>query len=127
MLSNYSANILQGGLALRDVRAPTSVDDGRGGVAKLTNNCTKCCDGGGAPFEVTSDPDPGSARLHGRNLTWTRVACESITVSKLSVQLKVTAVPPVTGVRYAWTDFVECVLDNGNSSGIPAGPFRHFF
>jgi hypothetical protein len=32
----------------------------------------------------------------------------------------------VTGLRYAWTDFVDCVLDNGNSSGIPAAPFRHW-
>jgi hypothetical protein len=29
-----------GGLSLRDVKAPTSVDDGRGGLAKLSNNCT---------------------------------------------------------------------------------------
>jgi hypothetical protein len=143
-----------GGLSLRDVKAPTSVDDGRGGLAKLSNNCTylpaclptclptcdaleiprtwaepmrpmhsaaaaciekrdaplmltrslarsltharthalthslarslthspthsptgtKCCSGGGAPFEVTFDKDPAGARLAGRNLTWSRL------------------------------------------------------
>ena len=30
----------------------------------------------------------------------------------------------VTGVRYARFDFNDCVLDNGNNSNIPAGPFR---
>lgn len=117
-----------GGLSLRDVKAPTSVDDGRGGVASASNNCTKCCDGGGAPFEVTSDQGASTARLNGRNLTWVRFPLANITVGPGAVvALKVGTGAELTGLRYAWTDFVDCVLDNGNSSGIPAGPFRHWF
>jgi hypothetical protein len=116
-----------GGLSLRDVQAPFSVDDGRGGVASPTNNCTRCCEGGGAPFEITTDLDAPSARINGRNVTWVRLPRTDITVGPgPTVVLKV-GVHEVTGLRYAWTDFVDCVLDNGNSSGIPAGPFRHWF
>ena len=125
-----------GGLSLRDVTAPTSVDDGRGGVASATNNCTRCCDGGGAPFELTIDPNPAGARIAGRNITWTRLPRSAITLGATTVTLDVSGLLQhsnvaarggVTGVRYAWSDFVDCVLDNGNSSGIPAGPFRHWF
>lgn len=42
MLLTFTQMSSQGGLSLRDVKAPTSVDDGRGGIAKLTNNCTRC-------------------------------------------------------------------------------------
>jgi hypothetical protein len=117
-----------GGLSLRDVKAPTSVDDGRGGVGSPTNNCTKCCDGGGAPFEITTDPGASTAGINGRNLTWVRLPRGDITVGPgATVMLKADVGAEVTGLRYAWTDFVDCVLDNGNSSGIPAGPFRHWF
>ena len=37
----FTAMSSAGGLSLRDVRAPFSVDDGRGGVAAPTNNCTR--------------------------------------------------------------------------------------
>lgn len=91
----------------------------------------QCCDGGGAPFEVTFDADPAGARFAGRNLTWVRLNRSDISIGASAVTLSIDALAeaqtPVTGVRYAWTDFVDCVLDNGNSSGIPAGPFRHFF
>ena len=110
----------------------------------------RCCDGGGAPFEITFDPDPSTARRDGRNLTWVRVPRANITVGRRgdgaggtvaaavnnmsnTVTLDVGAAADVarnekvTGLRYAWTDFVDCVLDNGNSSGIPAAPFRHWF
>ena len=123
----------QGGLSLRDVRSPTSVDDGRDGVPSSTNNCIKCCSGGGAPFEVTFDKDPAGARRAGRNVTWTRLARNQIVIGEKSnaITLKLSgeqlsAGNVATGVRYAWTDFVDCVLDNGNSSGIPAGPFRRY-
>jgi hypothetical protein len=123
----FTAMSSAGGLSLRDVKAPTSVDDGRGGVPSSSNNCTKCCDGGGAPFEITTDPDAPSARIHNRNLTWIRIPRADITLGPgATVTLKVAAQRNVTGLRYAWTDFVDCVLDNGNSSGIPAGPFRHW-
>ena len=125
---NFTEMSSQGGLALRDVKAPFSVDDGRGGIAQPSNNCTKCCDGGGAPFEVTFDSDPAAARQAGRNLTWIRLDRADIEVGADSVVLAhgQHGTAP-TGVRYAWTDFVDCVLDNGNSSNIPAGPFRHWF
>ena len=123
----FTAMSAAGGLSLRDVKAPFSVDDGRGGVASPTNNCTRCCDGGGAPFEITTDPDPSSARRSGRKLTWVRLPRAAITVGPgAMVTLETPGAAGVTGLRYAWTDFVDCVLDNGNSS-IPAGPFRHWF
>ena len=128
IILTFTAMSSAGGLSLRDVKAPTSVDDGRGGVASPTNNCTKCCDGGGAPFEITTDPDASTARLNGRNLTWVRLPRANITVGPgVTVTLSVGAMAEVTGLRYAWTDYVDCVLDNGNSSGIPAAPFRHWF
>lgn len=128
IILNFTEMSSQGGLSLRDVKAPTSVDDGRGGVPQPSNNCTRCCDGGGAPFEVTFDSNPAGARQAGRNLTWVRLHRTDIAVGANSVVLahgQHGASP--TGVRYAWTDFVDCVLDNGNSSGIPASPFRHWF
>ena len=63
----FTAMSAAGGLALRDVRAPTSVNDGIGGVASPTNNCTLCCDGGGAPFEITTDPGASTARRNGES------------------------------------------------------------
>jgi hypothetical protein len=121
-----------GGLSLRDVTAPTSVDDGRGGVGVMGNNCTLCCDGGGAPFEVTFDADPSGV---GKNVSWIRLTRSDITIGPANTVVLHTATAAqastdaqaATGLRYAWTDFVDCVLDNGNSGGIPAGPFRHFF
>ena len=94
--------------------------------------CAQCCDGGGAPFEVTFDKDPAGARLAGRNLTWLRLTPSHIVIGENTVALttagdglrlhaQLEGGAP-TGVRYAWTDFVDCVLDNGNSSGIPARP-----
>jgi hypothetical protein len=44
VLLTFTGASSQGGLALRDVKAPTSVDDGRGGIAKASNNCTKVSD-----------------------------------------------------------------------------------
>jgi hypothetical protein len=41
VLLEFTEMSSQGGLSLRDVKAPTSVDDGRGGIAKSSNNCTK--------------------------------------------------------------------------------------
>ena len=93
----------------------------------------QCCDGGGAPFEVTFDKDPAGSRLAGKNLTWVRLSRGDIDVGASTITLSIpamtdsTAQTTITGIRYAWTDFVDCALDNGNSSGIPAGPFRHFF
>ena len=119
-----------GGLSLRDVRAPTSTSVGRGGVANPNNNCTLCCGGGGAPFEVTFDPAPAAV---GANGPWTRLARAQIAggpanaVALSTAGLGPTAAAEPTAVRYAWTDFVDCVLDNGASGGIPAAPFRYFF
>lgn len=128
IILNFTAMSSQGGLSLRDVKAPTSVDDGRGGIPQSTNNCTRCCDGGGGPFEVTYASNPAHARQEGRNLTWVRLARADIDVGASSVVLAHGQQQhSPTGLRYAWTDFVDCVLDNGNSSGIPAGPFRHWF
>lgn len=124
---NFTEMSSQGGLALRNVKAPFSVDDGRGGIAKPSNNCTKCCDGGGAPFEVTFDSDPAGARQAGRNLTWIRLDRADIEVGADSVVLAhgQHGTAP-TGVRYAWTNFVDCDLDNGNSSNNPARPATGF-
>ena len=51
--------------------------------------------------------------------------CAQTTVAGSTVSLKMSgeaqAAGTVTGVRYAWSDFVDCVLVN--SDGLPAGPF----
>jgi hypothetical protein len=78
--------------------------------------------------QTLKDQGASTARLNGRNLTWVRFPLANITVGPGAVvALKVGTGAELTGLRYAWTDFVDCVLDNGNSSGIPAGPFRHWF
>lgn len=51
------------------------------------------------------------------NGTWTTV---TPTLGIASVTLAVSALP--VGVRYAWHDFVECVLANNDS--LPMGPFK---
>ena len=58
---------------------------------------------------------------------WTRVPRDQITVNGSVVTLRPKSVehgqgtPGVSAVRYAWTDYVDCVL--ANSDGLPAGPF----
>ena len=70
---------------------------------------------------------PAIALRVGRNVTWVRLPRAAIAVGPGARVTLRPGVARVTGLRYAWTDFVDCVLDNGNSSGIPAGPFRHWF
>lgn len=123
----FTAMSSAGGLTLRDVKAPFSVNDGPGGAATPSNNCTKCCNDGGAPFEITTDPEPATARRNGRNITWIRLPRSNISITSGNTVVLTTGDTGVTGLRYAWTDFVDCVLDNGNSSHIPAAPFRHWF
>eukprot|EP00041_Stephanoeca_diplocostata_P036427 m.1331336 g.1331336 ORF g.1331336 m.1331336 type:complete len:916 (+) comp24863_c1_seq1:65-2812(+) len=69
-------------------------------------NCTLCC-AKQSPFEVQLSA----------NGTWTTVVP---TLCAAEVTLSV-AVAPVA-VRYAWHDFVECVLVNNDS--LPMGPFK---
>eukprot|EP00756_Hemistasia_phaeocysticola_P021196 Hpha_TRINITY_DN15761_c6_g6::TRINITY_DN15761_c6_g6_i1::g.38595::m.38595/K07407/E3.2.1.22B, galA, rafA; alpha-galactosidase len=86
------------GISLKDVRG-FNVDGTRA-------DCTKCC-AQGAPFEV----------LKGQN--WTAVSEGDTEVDGETLVLKGTA--GATAVRYAWSDFVECVLVNNDS--LPLGPF----
>ena len=93
------------GLALKDVLSTNP--DG------TTNNCSardaklpSCC-AHMPPFEVYS------------GTSWTRVPHDQIAVSGSSVKLTTSA--PPTKVRYAWADYVDCILVN--SDGLPAGPF----
>ena len=85
-----------------------------------TNNCTRCC-AGNPPFEVSSD----YTGTNTETATWTKVAAAKTTIAGASVALKMTSeqqtAGAVTGVRFAWSDFVDCVLINGD--GLPAGPF----
>lgn len=89
-------------LTLRDVLALNS-DGSR-------NDCTLCCKDG-APFDV---------RLKA-NGVWARVPLARTRIEGHTMVLE--SPSPVTAVRYAWTDYVECVLDN--AAGLPAGPFTH--
>ena len=84
-----------------------------------TNDCTKCC-AARPPFEISSDYD-------GRNVTaatWTMIPRDQIVIAGETITLKMAAgenAATTQGVRYAWSDFVDCVLVNGD--GLPAGPF----
>eukprot|EP00039_Didymoeca_costata_P030232 m.28504 g.28504 ORF g.28504 m.28504 type:complete len:580 (+) comp8006_c0_seq3:35-1774(+) len=122
VLLSFTDQSSVGALQLKDVKAPNSCDDGRGGVCVPANNCTTCCDGGGAPFEVTYNNTPS------RFGNWTRIARSDITLGPgASIQLKADNPSSITGVRYGWSDYVQCVLVNGLPDGIPAGPFQHYF
>ena len=96
-------------LALRDVKAANP--DG------TRNDCVRCC-AGQPPFEVTVD-----ANILGKNAEWTRIDLASTTLDGNTVVLHVgeNMAPNITGVRYAWSDFVDCVLEN--SEGLVASPF----
>ena len=101
------------GMKLKDVRSTNP--DG------TTNNCTRCCKGN-PPFEISSDYDG----VNTTKATWTKISQAQTTVAGSTVSLKMSgeaaqAAGTVTGVRYAWSDFVDCVLVN--SDGLPAGPF----
>ena len=99
-------------LTLQDVRSANP--DG------TRNDCTLCC-AYAPPFEVTYNG--------GEN--WTVVSREDTLLKDSSVVLRGLAIPngerrsKGLGVRYAWRDFVECVLYNGDL--LPMGPFLHMF
>ena len=95
-------------LSLRDVRSVNP--DG------TRNDCTLCC-ADAPPFEVTYDG--------GDN--WTMIPRENTLLKDSSVELRGLSISSGDrgseglGVRYAWRDFVECVLYNGDL--LPLGPF----
>ena len=100
---SYTNQSIGGSLSLRDVVGQN--------VDGTWNNCTLCC-GGQPPFEVNS-----------KSVGWVRVDAQSTKVDGNAVVLSPLPVPSsdVVGVRYAWTDFVECVLQN--DQGLVATPF----
>lgn len=88
-------------MSLRDVKA-ANIDGSR-------NDCTLCCSGS-APFEV---------KFSGMN--WTRVSSSNTTIRNSTVKLIVGNALAVDEVRYAWQNFVQCVLQNEDQ--LPAIPF----
>ena len=72
-------------------------------------DCTVCCKGS-SPFEVLATVDTAS---------WTEAKVASITATGVVLH----AAAGATAVRYAWTDFVECVLVN--EADLPMGPFMY--
>merc|ERR1712048_1171844 len=88
-------------MSLRDVKA-ANIDGSR-------NDCTRCC-AGEPPFELTAD-----------GLNWTRVSRESITIQNSTVKLETVDAHQIQGIRYAWQNYVECVLQNDDQ--LPAIPF----
>lgn len=89
------------GMSLRDVKGINL--DGS------SNDCTLCCEAA-PPFEVTID-----------GVSWTSVPRNETAMSGSVVELHTPLAVKATAVRYAYLDFVECVLQN--SDGLPAGPF----
>jgi len=89
-------------LSLRDVKGLNSDNS--------SNDCKRCCSGA-PPFDITMDGD-----------TWETVARDKVLIGDSIVELRVQRAELVRAVRYAWLDYVECVLQNGD--GLPAGPFR---
>lgn len=98
------------GMELRDVRSTNP--DG------TTNNCSarhaadgpSCCDGM-PPFELWD------ATINA----WVRPKRSSIHMDQGDASITIESSSQVTKVRYAWADYVDCVLVN--SDGLPAGPF----
>ena len=78
------------------------------------NDCTLCC-ARGNPFDVTADGGK----------TWVRVAANETIIDGNRIHLMPSssqlARASGVGVRYAWLDFVECVLYN--DAKLPLGPF----
>jgi len=94
---DWSANAL----ALRDVHGHNI--DVHGHIS--SNNCVRCC-AAFPPFEVL---------IGGK---WTRVAFDDIAIGNTTLTLSPGA---ADAVRYAWNDYVDCVLVN--SDGLPLAPF----
>jgi len=111
LLFSYSG---EKGMNLRDVQAV----DSNG----TRNDCHKCCSEA-PPFEILMEDQ------------WRTVPRRAITIQDETVILTIptvldlhkrhvtisAAAAAVTAVRYAWTDYVECVLEN--SDGLVASPF----
>ena len=111
------------GLRLKEVRSTNP--DG------TTNNCTRCCKGNPA-FEVSADYNGG---VNVTAAHWTKVPTAQTSVDGATVSLGlskgvlaqlgghggVTGVgaAAVTGVRYAWSDYVDCVLVNADGPPLP--------
>ena len=87
-----------GGMSLKDVKGVN--------VNGSSAGCTLCC-AKMPPFEVLM------------NGNWNMVPASSVSTSTDVITLKVQGT--VSQVRYAWSDFVECVLYNNDS--LPMGPF----
>jgi hypothetical protein len=104
IVSFANATVPNGVLRLRDVHAKN--------IDGSSNDCTKCCRGGGAPFELSAD-----------GKVWEQVPPERTTLrADGSVLLAGDPNGSVAAhVRYAWSDYLECVLEN--SANLPAGPF----
>ena len=86
-----------GGFALRDVKA-ANIDGSR-------NDCVQCC-AKAPPFELSADGGK----------TWRRVsraATDVVPYRTVTLTLAPSATVP-THVRYAWADYVDCVLENGD-------------
>ena len=97
-------------LILQDVKSANT--DG------TRNDCTLCC-ANAPPFEITYDGGE----------TWSLVSRGNTLLKDSSVLLTGLAISDGDpgsknlGVRYAWRDFVECALYNGDL--LPMGPFLH--
>ena len=95
------------GMLLRDVKGVNP--DG------TRNDCTLCC-AKAPPFEVTTDGGKHWTSITEAN---TQIQGTTVTLKGLAINDGASGV----GVRYAWRDFVECVLYNNES--LPLAPFVH--
>ncbi|KAJ9469111.1 putative alpha-galactosidase [Diplonema papillatum] len=95
-------------LSLRNVTGPNAASQVK--TFGAWNNCTQCCPGL-PPFEVSYN-----------YTSWVRipVADVALTDNATTITLRNVAKNAVS-LRYAWADFVDCVLVNGDN--LPAGPF----
>jgi len=115
VVMRFSDTSVASGMALRDVKG-ANIDGTR-------NDCLQCC-AQRPPFEVTDAERPNSD-----SAVWSLVPRNQTTIEGSSVVLDIftptsqvsSAPKKVTAVRYAWSDYVECVLEN--SEGLVASPF----
>ena len=104
--ANWSAP----GLALKDVHAMNNPPHG----PPTNNSCRLCC-AQAPPFDVQIGSDPTG--------NWTAVSLANTVIDRTAstVTLKGDFAAAVGAVRYAWRDYVECVLVNND--GLPLSPF----
>ncbi len=83
-------------------------------VYRDPESCSKCCSGGQDPFEVL-----------GSDSKWV-LGSSAVGASTVTVKATLASGVKPVGVRYAWTDYPECILYDSQNS-LPSTPWQAHF